>query len=61
MKHLFGQLDNFDKICEYSLSLISQKKQAIEDCEEQYILSKIRTARKLLLIFVCDFCTNLIV
>ncbi|KAH9424546.1 gamma-tubulin complex component 3-like [Dermatophagoides pteronyssinus] len=37
-----NESDNFDKICHYSLDLISKKKISIEDCEEQYILSKIR-------------------
>ncbi|KAJ6222126.1 hypothetical protein RDWZM_000671 [Blomia tropicalis] len=34
--------ENFDKICRYSFDLITQKRIKIEDCEEQYILSKIR-------------------
>lgn len=42
----FFSLENFDKICRYSFDLITQKRIKIEDCEEQYILSKIRHSCK---------------
>ncbi|UXI20387.1 hypothetical protein NH340_JMT06330 [Sarcoptes scabiei] len=37
-----SESENFEQICRYSLDLISAKKFKIEDCEEQYLLSKIR-------------------